>query len=257
MKQAVRRGQAIGHGVGRIITAFAPGGLNLNSHTKRKTGTIYQMLDQFDPQRHHRRSIRLAGWDYRSQAYYFVTICTYERQNLFESPNFADIAASCWVQIPEQPHAHGVILDEWIIMPNHLHGLLLLPGSPSKTVVTDDHEVIMPGIPFDMRFAPSNTLNPADYADEHPHLLPGSLGAIVGTYKSGVTRRVNAIRRSPGNRVWQRGYYERIVRDNHELERIRDNTGKIRNDGLRTVTIWMHFYHEWPTSHRDNPHPRW
>lgn len=178
------------------------------------------MPDHFDPQRHHRHSIRLPGWDYRSQAYYFVTICTYERQHLFETPSFADIASSRWLQIPQQPHARGVLLDEWIVMPNHLHGLLLLPGSQTDTAEDVDQEVIMPGLPFDMRYVSVGNRSQTNDGYDRPRLMSGSLGAIMGTYKSGVARCVNALRRSPGRRVWQRGYYEHIVRDNHELARI-------------------------------------
>ena len=51
--------------------------------------------------------------------------------------------------------------------------------------------------------------------------IPGALGSVVGTFKAEATRRINALRRSPGARVWQRGYYERIVRNDRELENIR------------------------------------
>jgi putative transposase len=178
------------------------------------------MGQQYDPDRHHRHSIRLPGWDYRAQAYYFVTICAHQRSNTFDTPALADIARNGWQRIPDQPHARGVILDEWILMPNHLHGILLLPG-PS-TDVDPDAEAVMPGMPFDMRFAralnqPPGSLDP----EKRPRLTAGSLGAIIGNYKSGVARRINAVQRTPGNPVWQRGYFERVIRNNHELDRIR------------------------------------
>lgn len=176
------------------------------------------MPTRYDPNRHHRRSIRLPDWDYRTHAFYFVTICTHNRENLFAAKPAAEIAAIRWPLIPKQPHAKGVIMDEWVIMPNHLHGLLLLPGPPSDGEKDGDREAIMPGLPFDMRYAAHHP--PDSASGDRSKLRPGSLGAIIGTYKSGVTRRINALRRTPGHQVWQRGYYEHIVRDHHELQRI-------------------------------------
>ena len=181
---------------------------------------------------HHRGSVRLSGWDYRTQAYYFVTICTHQRVNLFEDSTLADIAAIIWRLIPEQRHAHGVLVDEWVIMPNYMHGLILLPGPMNATDVAGDTAAIVPGLPFDLRYVtpPSEKTIPGD----RPKLVPGSLGAIIGNYKSGVTRRINALRHSPGTRVWQRGYYDHIVRNYHELARIqtyiRDNPARWAED---------------------------
>ena len=79
----------------------------------------------YDPQKHHRRSIRLKGWDYRTPGMYFVTICTHQRQNLFEDPVLKEVVEITWRLIPEQRHAKHVRLDEWIVMPNHLHGILV------------------------------------------------------------------------------------------------------------------------------------
>ena len=83
--------------------------------------------------------------------------------------------------------------------------------------------------------------------DEWPHGIPKSLGTIIGTYKSGVTRRINALRKTSGHRVWQRGYYEHIVRNDRELERIRvyirENPARWaedRDDLDRLVARMMH-----------------
>lgn len=167
------------------------------------------MSTQYDPAKHHRRSIRLKGWDYRTPGLYFVTICTKYRENLFENHRYREIAESAWRAIPSKPHARHVALDEWVVMPNHLHGIIVIShtdpkGGASKTrpTVTD-----------------TNT---------NPHALSllqnapaGSLGVIVGSYKSMVTRRINKLRGTPGGKAWQRGYYERIIRDERELNAIR------------------------------------
>jgi REP element-mobilizing transposase RayT len=145
----------------------------------------------FDPHKHHRRSIRLKGWDYRSPAYYFVTICSHERQNLFENPEFRDIAAYALEQAPIQPHAQHVALDEWVVMPNHVHVIFVFRDFPAQADLEDS-------------------------AEHFRHALAGSLGVVVGQYKSAVTSRINNLRQSKGARVWQRGYYERIIRNERE-----------------------------------------
>jgi REP element-mobilizing transposase RayT len=170
------------------------------------------MQHRYDPQRHRRRSIRLAGWDYTSAAVYFVTICTHQRANLFDDPRFRQVAEGLWRAIPHRSHADHVSLDEWILMPNHLHGLILLgpadPGAPSEH--------------------PPSRGEPAGVA-------PGSLGAIIGNYKSVVTRRINQLRDTPGAPVWHRNYCERIVRNQRQLDAFRryiiDNPARWATDG--------------------------
>ena len=83
------------------------------------------MANQYNPDKHHRQSIRLRGWDYTTPGAYFITICTCRRENLFEEDTFRDLAENTWQNIPAQPHAQHVILDEWVVMPNHLHGVLV------------------------------------------------------------------------------------------------------------------------------------
>lgn len=92
---------------------------------------------QYDPQRHHRRSIRLQGYDYSQAGMYFITLCTYDRQCLFgkivEGDDGAplmklnpcgEIVKDAWLKTPSlRPN---VILDEWVIMPNHIHGILIV-----------------------------------------------------------------------------------------------------------------------------------
>jgi REP element-mobilizing transposase RayT len=151
------------------------------------------MGQPYDPQKHHRCSIRLQDWDYRFPGYYFVTICTYRRLNLFDDSALKEIVEMTWRLIPEHPHASHVQLDEWIVMPNHIHGILAL------TRLEGDPEAPPP----------------------EKGARPRSLSSIIGTFKSMVTRRINRARGTPGGKVWQRGFYERIVRNDRELQAIR------------------------------------
>src|SRR6187402_2254625 len=90
---------------------------------------------KFDPKKHHRRSIRLQRYDYSQAGAYFVTIVTHERDCLFgEIENeimllndYGKIAEECWIAIPE--HFPNVILGGYVIMPNHVHGIIVIDGN--------------------------------------------------------------------------------------------------------------------------------
>ena len=169
--------------------------------------------------RRRRRSIRLPNWDYRTPAAYFLTICTNQREYLFENPAWANIAAATWMAIPS--HETHVVLDEWVIMPNHLHGVLILVGEAGDRGT---------GGPFDWRWTAPSAAEPRRFANA----AAGSLGSIVRGYKAAVTRQINERCGTLGHKRWQRGYYERIVRDDHELGRsrsyIRENPARWAED---------------------------
>ncbi len=137
-----------------------------------------------------RRSLRLPEFDYGQPGAYFITICTHERELLFEDPLFAEVARTEW-HVSTQ-HRTEVRLDAFVVMPNHVHGIVWL-------------------LPVGARRASPVSGAPAQ-----------SLGAFVGAYKSTVTRSVNIVRAMPGAPVWQRGYYEHVVRDEADLERVRE-----------------------------------
>ena len=151
------------------------------------------MNQHYDPNKHHRRSIRLRDWDYRSPALYFVTIFTHERQNLFDNQEFYDIATHAMSRIPQQKHAQHVLIDTSVIMANHGHAI------------------------FDFLDYP-NQMDLSQTSAEFGQVLAGSLGVVVGRYKTAVTTRINNLRNRKGAKVWQRGYYERIIRNEKELQ---------------------------------------
>jgi REP element-mobilizing transposase RayT len=82
------------------------------------------MKSLYDPAKHHRRSIRLHGYDYASPGTYFITIITHNRECLFDNIVFRRIAEWNWNAIPR--HFENVFLDEWIVMPNHIHGIIII-----------------------------------------------------------------------------------------------------------------------------------
>ncbi|MGC8825313.1 MAG: hypothetical protein ACP5PZ_12105 [Bacteroidales bacterium] len=102
-------------------------------------------MNQYNPNHHHRRSIRLRGFDYSQQGAYFVTIVTQNRAHLFGNVvdgemklnDAGKIIQKCWLEIPE--HFPNVVLHAFVIMPNHVHGILFLTDnektkSPSLVV---------------------------------------------------------------------------------------------------------------------------
>ena len=141
-----------------------------------------------------RKHIRLTGFDYRSAAYYFITICTHQKQWLFESLTFKTLVENTLLQLPTWESMSHVVLDESIVMPNHIHAILVFAD-------------------------PSNTT--ADYQPDFKRLSK-SLGSAVATFKLNTTKRIRNVYRDPKLIVWQRGYYDRIIRNERELNRIRE-----------------------------------
>jgi putative transposase len=165
-----------------------------------------------------RKSLRLASWDYGWAGAYFVTIVTHGRAPLFgvvvdgavRLNGYGDIAAQCWEEIPAHfPHA---IADVYVVMPNHVHGIVILdnPSSLTEHGVGAYHDT-----PLRQRAQQNDALLPT-------HAPPGSLGVIMRMYKGSVARRINQSRWKGGGPVWQRNYYEHIVRNERELNATRE-----------------------------------
>jgi putative transposase len=159
----------------------------------------------YDPAIHHRRSIRLRGHDYAAGGMYFVTVCVADHRPLFGTVvngrmalnDAGRAAAACWRDIPA--HFPQAALDEWIVMPDHVHGIL--------------------------------RLGTACHAQTPPAFgrpISGALGTILGAFKAATTR---VIRRSglacqkglacQAPAIWQRNYYDIIIRDDRALNNIR------------------------------------
>lgn len=172
-------------------------------------------MRQYDPDKHHRRSIRLPEWDYRTAGAYFVTLCTYQKECLFSDPVIRRVVETMWRQIPT--HFPQVALDEWVVMPNHVHEILIIADDAGR------------GEAFPANRSLASTCAIVDTSEMGkpvgeclaPTLQPGSLGAVVGNFKSVTSRRINRMRHTPGLTIWQRNYYERVIRNEQELNAIR------------------------------------
>jgi REP element-mobilizing transposase RayT len=152
--------------------------------------------------RRHRRSIRLNGYDYVQTGAYFVTLCTHDRLLFFENATTRKIAEECWLEIPE--HFPAVELDEWVVMPNHLHG-----------IIVRDNDTVRRGVQL-------NAPTTASRDPQNPFSIMSprrnTFGLIIRTYKAAVTTQC---RRANLDFGWQRNYYEHVIRDEVDLARIR------------------------------------
>jgi REP element-mobilizing transposase RayT len=130
-----------------------------------------------------------------------------------------EVVATCWRAIPH--HFPHTVLDDWIVMPNHLHGIVIRPGSPatpgSVGATHASPSTLPPGI--------TRPLATEVTQRSLPRARPAgpksqSLGAIVGSFKSAVTKRLNAGGQALGP-TWQRNFFEHVIRDDETLNRIR------------------------------------
>jgi len=162
---------------------------------------------------HNRQSIRLQGYDYSRSGIYFVTINIIDRNN---KPGFlgkivdgamllnelGKIVEEVWREIPN--HFKGVELDAFIIMPDHMHGLIIINETEELSNNPDN-------LIYQNRGVVSQELA----------LKKRSLGSIVGSFKAEVSRRINRKLKTERASIWQRNFYERIIRDDKELEAVR------------------------------------
>ncbi len=164
---------------------------------------------------HHRRSIRIKGYDYARPGAYFITVCTHNREFLFgEVANdemrlstFGHIVESSWHDLPN--HYSNLQLDAFMVMPNHVHGII---------IITDV------GVGAGLKPAPTRAIPTNTQATKRPTERHG-LPEVVRAFKTFSSRRINALRGTPGVPVWQRNYYEHIVRSEEALKRIREYIG--------------------------------
>jgi putative transposase len=171
---------------------------------------------KFDPEKHHRRSIRLPDYNYAQAGAYFVTICTYRKQCWFgdvkqgemQLNQIGQIVIQEWLKSSEI--RQEIELDEWVLMPNHLHGIVWIKDQDQGR--SD-------------RQSDTEGLNQEGLRQEGLRRKPlqsRSLGSFVSGFKASVTRHVNLIRYNSALPFWQRNYYESIIRDETHLSNIRE-----------------------------------
>lgn len=188
----------------------------------------------YDPKIHHRKSIRLKGYDYSQDGLYFVTICCEKKVCRFGNikdgkmhlNEYGEIAYTQWSKLAER--FTNCELDVFQIMPNHMHGIIVLnnPAMATRAVSKNDKKHIA-GAPL---AGALNDENNEIMEMERPGASPAqtdtnaaTLGDIIGAYKSIVANECLKIYKSKSQRMgklWQRNYYEIIIRNQHSYQRI-------------------------------------
>jgi REP element-mobilizing transposase RayT len=166
-------------------------------------------MPEFEPHIHHRRSIRLKGYDYAQNGAYFVTLVAWQRECLFGEvvdgemalSKFGLVAKQQWEKLPQRfPNTE---LGAYMIMPNHMHGIIVIANGRGTA-----------GHPNDPDREPSRRA-PTQERFQKP--VKGSIPTIIRSYKSAVSYRINLMRETDGVPVWQRNYYEHIIRNDKDL----------------------------------------
>ena len=147
----------------------------------------------YDPDVHHRRSIRLKDYDYAQTGAYFVTICVWQRECLFGDimdgtmviNGLGELVLFTWNDLPN--HVGNIVLNSFVLMPNHCHGIIVI----DQAKATDSTKYY-------------------------------GLSEIVRQFKTFSAKRINEFRNTPGIPVWQRNYYEHVIRNEADFNRITD-----------------------------------
>lgn len=168
------------------------------------------MPSTFDLQKHHRHSIRLPHYDYSRPGAYFVTIVAWQRECLFGEvvdgemrlSKFGLVAKQQWEKLPKR--FPNIELGVFVIMPNHTHGIIVIKVGRGTAENPSD---------------PDGELSrraPTQEGFQKP--VRGSIPTIIRSYKSAVSYRINLMRGTQDIPVWQRNYYEHIIRNEQDLQ---------------------------------------
>jgi REP element-mobilizing transposase RayT len=183
-------------------------------------------------------SARRPGYDYSQEGAYFITICTAQRRHFFGHIPVRPVAADqilhptpvgttaqeCWYTIPDH-HPH-IALGAFIVMPNHIHGILHIKaggiqphGSEPAAVQTPGPGVLSGSIHPAAQSPQNPPATPPANPRHHPEWKSGSIGVIINQYKGAVTRLA---RPSQPDFAWQTRFHDHIIRDAAEYDRIHD-----------------------------------
>ena len=172
-----------------------------SSHHNKSTN-IDEMTTEHNSEKHNRQSIRLKDFDYSQAGAYFITICTHNRECILSDivndemqlNEYGKIVKTSWIALPHR--YPNMELDTFMIMPNHVHAIVVIPD------VGVIHELPLPN----------------DLTHRRRMLIP----KIIGYAKMNTAKCINQLLDTPGARVWQRNYYEHIIRNDDELNQMRE-----------------------------------
>jgi REP element-mobilizing transposase RayT len=204
----------------------------------------------------NRRTIRLPGYDYTRPGGYYVTIVTHGREPVLGAVTAGSVVLSApgvivqktWRSLPH--HFASVRLDEFVVMPNHVHGIILITddhdgfrrgealdqsgrGRSGDTIILPAPGLDLPGqtrhsasvqahsVPSEGRGRSGDGMGESQVSVDLPLRADRGLPEIIRAFKSFSARQINRMQNTPGQPFWQRNYYEHIIRDATELQKIR------------------------------------
>ena len=169
-------------------------------------------------------STRLKDYDYSLNGAYFVTLCTKNSTHLFGSivdqkliPNRqAEIVTECWLDLPA--HYTNCVLDKFIIMPNHVHGIIIIDNEIAETGLKLNNTIVETDLKPD-KVVVETGLKPVSTAGRVAK--PYSLSEIIRGFKTFSARKINEYQNTRGKAFWQSRFFDHIIRNREELKRIR------------------------------------
>ena len=172
---------------------------------------------KYNPEIHHRRSIRIKEYDYSHEGLYFITICTFNHACLFGHLDNGDVVLTAYGEIANTEWLKtgelrsNISLHEFVMMPNHMHGIIEIDGSTCRGTI--------PRALVHRGAKEEGTLQRAP-TEQFGKPTSNTIPTIVRGFKSTVTKQINDIRNTSGQSVWQRSYYEHVIRNEKSYNRI-------------------------------------
>ncbi len=197
------------------------------------------------------KSARLDGWDYSQAGYYFVTICTKNREYFFgyvvgkweeaemQLSEIGETAVKYWLEIPL--HFDNVILDEFVVMPNHVHGVIVIDyGNDGMDIAIHTRRDVACNV--STRVDCNVHVSGKNIQMSKMSPKPKSLSAIIRSFKSAVTNTINQ-KYPENNFAWQTRFHDRVIRNEFELNNVRNyifnNPGKWHLDRNNSESLFM------------------
>ena len=177
--------------------------------------------DELFKNRYRVKSVRLSSWDYSSNGYYFVTICTHNREHYFgeidvetrliaslRMTEIGKMVRHYWLKIPD--HFPFATLDEFVIMPNHVHGIVIIENDMNTNTECKNGDTT----------PPTNTMGAGGITRQKNPMFYQSISKILRWYKGRCTFEINKTQPKNGFK-WQSRFYDHIIRNDDDLCRIR------------------------------------
>jgi len=183
----------------------------------------------YDPKIHHRRSIRLQGYDYSQNGAYFITLCAQDRKPIFgkivngemQLSQFGIIVRDEWLKTSEM--RKNIEMDEFIVMPNHFHGIIVIDDGGWARLEMNGAADLGTGTES------TGTVHraPTPAIERFGKPTSNTIPTIIRGFKAAVTKQINTIQINAGvynmpERIWQKNYYEHVIRSEASLNKIRE-----------------------------------